>query len=116
MLLQHVQAQAETAGDIDWDINVDFSPIRAHHHAAGAPEAAPSTPPGPSGKRTPRRSVRGADAGESRASVIKAAVSARATPRPWGSSIYRDLLQIGVWPMGRAWRSLYPNPTSRRSR
>jgi transposase len=66
-LLQHVQARADAEGDIDWDINVDSTSVRAHHHAAGAPRAAPSAPPGSSGKGAPRRSVRGADEGESAA-------------------------------------------------
>ncbi|GAA4003063.1 hypothetical protein GCM10022384_57210 [Streptomyces marokkonensis] len=37
-LLQHVQAVADATGDIDWDINIDSSSVRAHQHAAGAPK------------------------------------------------------------------------------
>ncbi|WP_406182101.1 IS5 family transposase [Streptomyces canus] len=40
-LFQHVQAVADAAGDIDWNINVDSTSVRAHQHAAGAPKAAP---------------------------------------------------------------------------
>lgn len=35
-LLQHVQAEADVAGEIDWDISVDSTIVRAHQHAAGA--------------------------------------------------------------------------------
>ncbi|MFI9833842.1 IS5 family transposase [Streptomyces sp. NPDC051913] len=35
-LLQRVQAQADAAGDIDWDVSVDSTIVRAHQHAAGA--------------------------------------------------------------------------------
>ncbi|WTH27389.1 IS5 family transposase [Kitasatospora purpeofusca] len=35
-LLQRVQAEADAAGDIDWDISVDSTIVRAHQHAAGA--------------------------------------------------------------------------------
>lgn len=40
-LLQHVQAQVDAEGGIDWDVSVDSSVMRAHQHAAGAPKAAP---------------------------------------------------------------------------
>lgn len=43
-LLQNVQAIADADGDVDWNINVDSTSIRAHQHAAGAPKAAPPTP------------------------------------------------------------------------
>ncbi len=36
LLLQRVQAEADAAGDIDWDVSVDSTSVRAHHHAAGA--------------------------------------------------------------------------------
>ncbi|MFF4410823.1 IS5 family transposase [Streptomyces sp. NPDC001404] len=48
-LLRHVQAVADAAGDIDWDINVDSTSVRAHQHAAGArkdPPLAPAVPKG----------------------------------------------------------------------
>ncbi|WP_455771004.1 IS5 family transposase [Streptomyces erythrochromogenes] len=35
-LLQQVQSEADTADDIDWDISVDSTIVRAHQHAAGA--------------------------------------------------------------------------------
>lgn len=44
-LLQHVQALADADGEIDWNINVDSTSVRAHQHAAGAPK---TTPPAPS--------------------------------------------------------------------
>ncbi|MFE3635036.1 IS5 family transposase [Streptomyces sp. NPDC059168] len=43
-LLQRVQAEAEAAGEIDWDVSVESTSVRAHHHAAGARHA---LPPGP---------------------------------------------------------------------
>ncbi|MCX4502044.1 IS5 family transposase [Streptomyces anulatus] len=71
-LLQQVQAAADAASEIDWDISVDSTIVRAHQHAAGArtdpagldikggrtartPErnawAAPRRPPGGGGAR-----------------------------------------------------------------
>jgi len=35
-LLQQAQAAADAAGEIDWDISVDSTIVRAHQHAAGA--------------------------------------------------------------------------------
>ncbi|OKJ18840.1 transposase [Streptomyces sp. CB02130] len=35
-LLQQVQAEADAAGKVDWDISVDSTTVRAHQHAAGA--------------------------------------------------------------------------------
>ncbi|MBI0377263.1 transposase [Streptomyces albiflaviniger] len=35
-MLQQVQAVAAAAGEIDWDISVDSTIVRAHQHAAGA--------------------------------------------------------------------------------
>ena len=35
-LLQQIQAAADAAGEIDWDVAVDSSIVRAHQHAAGA--------------------------------------------------------------------------------
>ncbi|WP_406858774.1 IS5 family transposase [Streptomyces sp. HUAS MG47] len=42
-LLQQVQAAADAAGEIDWDVSVDSTIVRAHQHAAGArrPAAGP---------------------------------------------------------------------------
>uniref|UniRef100_UPI0035AB68C5 IS5 family transposase n=1 Tax=Streptomyces roseoverticillatus TaxID=66429 RepID=UPI0035AB68C5 len=48
-LLQHVQAAADAAGDIDWDINVDSTSVRAHQHAAGARKDSPPAPTMPKG-------------------------------------------------------------------
>lgn len=43
-LLQQAQAAADAAGEIDWDISVDSTVVRAHQHAAGART---DTPPAP---------------------------------------------------------------------
>lgn len=40
-LLRQVQAEADAAGQIDWDISVDSTAVRAHQHAAGARHAPP---------------------------------------------------------------------------
>ncbi|WP_405715526.1 IS5 family transposase [Streptomyces xanthophaeus] len=56
-LLQQVQAEADAAGEIDWNISVDSTIVRAHQHAAGArtdPPPAPSSKGGRAG-RTPGR-------------------------------------------------------------
>lgn len=55
-LLQRVQAVADSAGDLDWNINVDSTSIRAHQHAAGAPTDPPPAPGGAS-KGALQRSV-----------------------------------------------------------
>ncbi|MFI8243395.1 IS5 family transposase [Streptomyces sp. NPDC085866] len=55
-LLQQVQAEADAGGEIDWDISVDSSIIRAHQHAAGARRpAADSRVKGGLTGRTPGR-------------------------------------------------------------
>lgn len=54
-LLRQVQAAADATGEIDWDIAVDSTIVRAHQHAAGA---------GPGRRRHPRR--RGAEEVEHR--------------------------------------------------
>ncbi|CAL9664860.1 hypothetical protein SUDANB2_07168 [Streptomyces sp. enrichment culture] len=43
-LLQQVQAAADEAGEVDWDVSVDSTIVRAHQHAAGA-RTAPSPAP-----------------------------------------------------------------------
>lgn len=48
-LLDAVRAQADAAGDIDWNVAVDSTIERAHQHAAGAPH----TPPPPVKKGPP---------------------------------------------------------------
>ncbi|MFI9122389.1 IS5 family transposase [Streptomyces bikiniensis] len=57
-LLQRLQASADAAGEIDWDISVDFTIVRAHQHAAGARTNPPPTPAS-KGRRdgTPGRNV-----------------------------------------------------------
>ncbi|MFF8902530.1 IS5 family transposase [Streptomyces lydicus] len=55
-LLQHVQAVADAAGEIDWNINVDSTSVRAHQHAVGAPKDPPPAPQGAS-KGVSQRSV-----------------------------------------------------------
>ncbi|MEU0398627.1 IS5 family transposase [Streptomyces sp. NPDC006208] len=42
-LLQQVQAAADAAGEIDWDVSVDSTIVRAHQHAAGAHRPAAGT-------------------------------------------------------------------------
>jgi Putative transposase of IS4/5 family (DUF4096) len=41
-LLQQIQAAADADGEVDWDISVDSSTVRAHQHAAGARIAPPA--------------------------------------------------------------------------
>ncbi|MFE3628913.1 IS5 family transposase [Streptomyces goshikiensis] len=55
-LLQRVQAAADTVGEINWDISVDSTIVRAHQYAAGAhqPAAGPRLKRGRS-PRTPGR-------------------------------------------------------------
>ncbi|WP_435865962.1 IS5 family transposase [Streptomyces wedmorensis] len=48
-LLRQVQAEADAAGEIDWDISVDSTIVRAHQHAAGA-RTDPPPSPGPKGE------------------------------------------------------------------
>jgi hypothetical protein len=43
-LLQQVQAAADVAGEIDWDISVDSTIVRAHQHSAGARTDPPPAP------------------------------------------------------------------------
>jgi hypothetical protein len=40
-VVQQVQAAADAAGEIDWDIGVDSTVVRAHQHAAGARTSPP---------------------------------------------------------------------------
>ncbi|MEU7473931.1 IS5 family transposase [Streptomyces sp. NPDC044984] len=55
-LLQQVQAAADAAGEIDWDVSVDSTIVRAHQHAAGARTEPPPAPKGAS-RRTPGRNA-----------------------------------------------------------
>ncbi|MFE7289321.1 hypothetical protein ACFU90_33550 [Streptomyces noursei] len=43
-LLQQVQATVDASGEIDWDISVDSTVVRAHQHAAGARTDPPPAP------------------------------------------------------------------------
>lgn len=43
-LLHQVQAAADIAGEIDWDISMDSTIVRAHQHAAGARTDPPPAP------------------------------------------------------------------------
>ncbi|MFJ3037113.1 IS5 family transposase [Streptomyces tendae] len=55
-LLQQVQAAADVAGEIDWDISVDSTIVRAHQHAAGArTDPADARAKGGRSSRTPGR-------------------------------------------------------------
>uniref|UniRef100_UPI003BAD1230 transposase n=1 Tax=Streptomyces sp. NBC_01562 TaxID=2975879 RepID=UPI003BAD1230 len=47
LLLQQVQAAADAVEDIDWDISVNSTIVRAHQHAAGA---CTDPPPAPASK------------------------------------------------------------------
>ncbi|WP_374190394.1 MULTISPECIES: IS5 family transposase [Streptomyces] len=57
-LLQQVQAAADAAGEIDWDISVDSTIVRAHQHAAGART---DPPPAPGSKGAGRDGTPGRD-------------------------------------------------------
>jgi transposase len=35
-ILQRLQADADAAGDLDWNAQIDSTIVRAHQHAAGA--------------------------------------------------------------------------------
>ncbi|MFP1628069.1 IS5 family transposase [Streptomyces sp. 5K101] len=48
-LLQRVQAEADAAGVVDWDVSVDSTSVRAHQHAAGARHAPPPVKGGSAG-------------------------------------------------------------------
>ncbi|WP_456302846.1 IS5 family transposase [Streptomyces mirabilis] len=50
-LLQQVQAAADAVGDVDWDIAIDSTSVRAHQHAAGARNGPPSAPAASKGGR-----------------------------------------------------------------
>lgn len=41
-LLQRVQAEADAAGAVDWDVSVNSTSVRAHQHAAGARHTPPA--------------------------------------------------------------------------
>ncbi|WP_455908110.1 IS5 family transposase [Streptomyces griseofuscus] len=55
-LLQQIQAEADAAGEIDWDVSVDSTIVRAHQHAAGARnDPPPALASKGAGGRTPGR-------------------------------------------------------------
>lgn len=59
LLLQRVQAEAGAADNIDWDVSVDSTSVRAHQHAAGARLSPPPVVKGAPPKRSePPRSRR----------------------------------------------------------
>lgn len=37
-LLAHVQTKTDAVGEVDWEVSIDSSVVRAHQHAAGAPK------------------------------------------------------------------------------
>jgi hypothetical protein len=55
-LLQQVQAAADVAGEIDWDVSVDSTVVRTHQHAVGA-RTEPPPAPTCKGRRTPGRNA-----------------------------------------------------------
>jgi transposase len=59
-LLQQIQAAADADGEVDWDISVDSTTVRAHQHAAGARIALPA--PVPKGGRRQRTDGRSSPA------------------------------------------------------
>lgn len=70
MLLQRIQAEEDATGTIDWDISVDSTVVRAHHHGAGARRAQPPEPDaslrpaGWPGRAAAERPAGGGEAGE----------------------------------------------------
>ena len=55
-LLAHVQTKSDAVGEVEWEVSIDRSVVRAHQHAAGAPKkGAP--------RHRPRRRSDGAGAG-----------------------------------------------------
>jgi transposase len=41
-LLAHAQTKSDAAGEVDWDVLVDATIVRAHQHAAGARKGEPA--------------------------------------------------------------------------
>ena len=74
-----LQARADAAGLITWDVPVDCTVARAHQHAAGARKRGTCRPNRPAGSRTSRRSRPGTVAGRADhqgASGLRAAAKA----------------------------------------
>ncbi len=42
-LLAHAQTKSDAVGEVDWDVVVDATIVRAHQHAAGARKGDPAT-------------------------------------------------------------------------
>ena len=42
-LLTHTQTRSGAVGEVDWDVVVDATIVRAHQHAAGARKGDPAT-------------------------------------------------------------------------
>jgi transposase len=42
-LLAHAQTKSDAVGEVDWEVVVDATVVRAHQHAAGAPKGGPAT-------------------------------------------------------------------------
>jgi transposase len=42
-LVAHAQTKSDAIGELDWDISVDATVVRAHQHAAGARKRGPVT-------------------------------------------------------------------------
>ncbi len=55
-LLTHVQATSDAVGEVEWEVSVDSTVIRAHQHAAGARKKGPM-------RQRPRKRSGGAGAG-----------------------------------------------------
>ena len=77
-ILAHVQAKADAAGAVDWEVRVDGSVARAHQHAAGARHR-PSTADEKrgSGTRRTRHSAAAAGASAPRSTSAATARAAR---------------------------------------
>ncbi len=43
-LLAHVQTKSDAVGDVEWEVSIDSSVVRAHQHAAGAPKKGGTAP------------------------------------------------------------------------
>ncbi len=58
-LLQTLQGEQEAVGQIDWEVSIDGSVVRAHQHAAGAPHRLAAGEKGGSIRRTRRSAAVG---------------------------------------------------------
>ena len=69
-LLTAIQTEQDAQGQVDWDISVDSTTVRAHQHAAGAPRTRPPAP-APPGRQ------KGDTAGANQGDPVLAALAAR---------------------------------------